>query len=108
MIKLSRPLLAITIAALVGLSPALVRAEETIEKAGVGIGITAGNMLFLPIKAISVTIGALSGALSFVATGGDTEVSRQVWHDTAEGPYVITREVARTAIGYRPENPNEK
>jgi hypothetical protein len=80
-----------------------VKAEEAIEKAGVGVGVTAGNLLFLPIKAISVTIGALSGALSFVVTGGDTEVTRQVWQDTAQGPYAITPEVARTGIGYRPE-----
>jgi hypothetical protein len=96
-------LLAILGAALIGLSPVPVKAEEAIEKAGVGVGVTAGNLLFLPIKAISVTIGALSGALSFVVTGGDTEVTRQVWQDTAQGPYAITPEVARTGIGYRPE-----
>jgi hypothetical protein len=99
-----RPLLlAILGAALIGLSPAPVKAEDAIEKAGVGVGVTAGNLLLLPIKAISVTIGALSGALSFVVTGGDTEVTRQVWQDTAQGPYAITPEVAHTAIGYRPE-----
>jgi hypothetical protein len=96
-------LLAILGAALIGLSPVPVKAEEAIEKAGVGVGVTAGNLLFLPIKAISVTIGALSGALSFVVTGGDTEVTRQVWQDTAQGPYAITPEVVHTAIGYRPE-----
>jgi hypothetical protein len=96
-------LLAILGAALIGLSPVPVKAEEAIEKAGVGVGVTAGNLLFLPIKAISVTIGALSGALSFVVTGGDTEVTGQVWQDTAQGPYAITPEVARTGIGYRPE-----
>ena len=96
-------LLAILGAALLGLSPIPVKAEDAVEKAGVGVGMTAGNLLFLPIKAIAVTIGALSGALSFVVTGGDTEVTRQVWQDTAEGPYAITPDVARSAIGYRPE-----
>jgi len=43
--------------------------RRVIEKAGVGVGVTAGNMWFLPVKAISVTIGALSGALSYVVTG---------------------------------------
>ena len=99
-----RPLLLTILgAALIGLSPVPVKAEGAIEKAGVGVGVTAGNLLFLPIKAISVTIGALSGALSFVVTGGDTEVTRQVWQDTAQGPYAITPEVARAGIGERPE-----
>ena len=47
------------------------RAEDTIEKAGVVTGVTAGNMWFIPLKAISVSMGAISGALSFVLTGGD-------------------------------------
>ena len=100
--KLRRSLFALAVLALLGW-PNSVRAEDGVERAGVAVGVTAGNMLFLPIKAISVVIGALSGALSFVVTGGDTEVTRQVWQDTTEGPYVITREVAGTAIGFRPE-----
>ena len=79
------------------------RAEDTIEKAGVVTGVTAGNMWFIPLKAISVSWGAISGALSFVLTGGDTEVTRQVWRDTVQGPYVITPAVAKKAIGERPE-----
>ena len=79
------------------------RAEDTIEKAGVGTGVTVGNMWFIPLKAISVSIGAISGALSFVLTGGDDEVTRQVWRDTVQGPYVITPAVAKKAIGERPE-----
>jgi hypothetical protein len=78
-------------------------AENTIEKAGVITGVTAGNMWFIPLKAISFSMGAFSGALSFVLTGGDTEVTRQVWRDTLQGPYVITPDLARKAIGERPE-----
>ena len=83
--------------------PAMLRAEDNIEKAGVGVGVTAGNMWFLPIKAISVSMGALSGALSYIVTGGNTDLTKQIWRDTTEGPYVITPEVARMAIGHRPE-----
>lgn len=79
------------------------RAEEVIEQAGVAVGVTAGNLLFVPIKAIALTVGALSGALSYAATGGNEELSRQIWRDTLRGPYVITPEIARTAIGHRPE-----
>ena len=97
-----------TLAILTVLPAAGVQAEEPVEKAGVALGVTAGNLLFLPIKAITVTIGALSGALSFVVTGGDTEVTQQVWRGTTQGPYAITREVATSAIGYRPESPSTK
>lgn len=83
--------------------PVSLRAEDAIEKAGVAVGVTAGNLWFLPIKAITVTVGALSGALSYVVTGGNRELTQQIWRDTTEGPYLITPEVARTSIGSRPE-----
>jgi len=92
--------LALTLAVLF---PVALLAEDTIEKAGVGVGVSAGNMWFLPIKAISVAVGALSGALSFVVTGGNTELTQQIWQDTSEGPYVITPDLARTSVGQRPE-----
>jgi hypothetical protein len=85
------------------ISPAPLRAEDGIEKAGVAVGLTAGNMWFLPIKAITVGIGALSGALSYVVTGGNAELTKQIWRDTSQGPYLITPEVAHKAIGERPE-----
>lgn len=85
------------------LAPASLRAEDVIEKAGVATGVTAGNMLFLPIKAITMTIGAVSGALSFVVTGGNSELTKQIWQDTSQGPYIITPDLARTGVGRRPE-----
>lgn len=85
------------------LAPVHLRAEDIIEKAGVATGVTAGNTLAVPLKAISVTIGALSGALSFLVTGGNTELTEQIWRDTQQGPYVITPELARKAVGQRPE-----
>jgi hypothetical protein len=86
-----------------GLNPFPLRAEEAIQKAGVAAGVTAGNMWFLPIKAISVSMGILSGALSYVVTGGNSDLTKQIWQDTTSGPYVISPEVARKAIGERPE-----
>jgi len=92
--------LALTLAVLF---PVALHAEDTIEKAGIVTGVSAGNMWFLPIKAISVAVGALSGALSYVVTGGNAELTQQIWQDTSEGPYVITPDVARTSVGQRPE-----
>lgn len=88
---------------LIGLSPASLKAADAIEKAGVAVGVTAGNLWFLPIKAITVTVGALSGALSYVVTGGNRELTQQIWQDTTESPYLITPELARQSIGQRPE-----
>ena len=65
---------------------ASLRAEDAIEKAGVAVGVTAGNMWFLPIKAIVVTMGAFSGALSYVVTGGNAELTKQIWQDTPRDP----------------------
>jgi hypothetical protein len=94
---------AVVLLTLSSFNPALLRAEDTMEKAGVAVGVSAGNMWFLPIKAITVTMGALFGAVSYVVTGGNTEVTEQMWRDTFEGPYVITPEVARMGIGQRPQ-----
>jgi len=87
---------------LTGLSPSFLRAEDAMETAGIAAGVTAGNMWFIPIKAVSVSIGALSGALSFLLTG-NADLSKQIWEDTTQGPYVITPDVARQAVGDRPE-----
>ena len=95
--------IAMTLALLLtGLSPSFLRAEDALETAGIATGVTAGNMWFIPIKAVSVSIGALSGALSFLLTG-NADLSKQIWEDTTQGPYVITPDVARQAVGDRPE-----
>ena len=84
------------------LSPSILNAEEAIEIAAVDIGVTVGNLVFLPVKAVSVSMGAVTGALSFLLTG-NADLTRQIWRDTTEGPYFITPELARKAIGDRPE-----
>jgi hypothetical protein len=103
MIRTTKFSAAVVLLTLSSFNPALLRAEDTMEKAGVAVGVSAGNMWFLPIKAITVTMGALFGAVSYVVTGGNTEVTEQMWRDTFEGPYVITPEVARMGIGQRPQ-----
>jgi hypothetical protein len=103
MAQIQRSLVAVLVAVLFTLSPAALNAQESIEKAGVAVGVTAGNLLVVPIKAISMTVGVLSGALSYVVTGGNKELTEQIWQDTLQGPYLVTPELARRSIGYRPE-----
>jgi hypothetical protein len=85
------------------LLPAEDVAENVIEKAGVAAGVSVGNMVFLPAKAFSTSMGLFFGAVSFVLTGGDTEVAQQMWRNSIAEPYLITPELARKAIGRRPE-----
>lgn len=88
---------------LTSFAPAAARAEDTVEQAGVAVGVTAGNLWVIPAKAISVANGILSGALSFIVTGGNLDLTKQIWQDTTEPPYLITPEGARKGIGERPE-----
>ena len=91
--KTAKTIRHLTVAAalfIVSLSPFILNADEAIEIAAVDVGVTAGNLVFLPAKAISVSMGMVSGALSFVLTGGNAELTRQIWRDTTEGPYFIT------------------
>jgi len=99
-IKLAAIVAALT---LTSVAPAPLRAEEFIEKAGVATGVTVGNTIAVPLKAVSMTFGALSGVLSYILTGGNSELTQQIWQDTLQGPYVITPELARMSVGQRPE-----
>jgi hypothetical protein len=85
-----------------GATPSLSSAEDAIEKAGESVGLTIGNVLFLPMKAISVSMGLISGAASLFFTG-NAGLSSQIWFDTVQGPYLITPELAKKAVGERPE-----
>ena len=79
------------------------RAEDLIEKEGVAVGVTAGNVAAIPAKFASVTVGLLAGAMSFILTGGNIDLTKQIWRDTTEPPYLITPEVAKKAVGQRPQ-----
>ena len=98
-----RPPLTIVFMLIAILSPLRLPAADTIENAGMGIGLTAGNMLFVPLKGISLFWGLTAGGLSFLLSGGNAELTKQIWNDVTEGPYLITPEVARKGIGERPE-----
>ena len=105
MLKFARTKSTLLLAAffLLSLCPSILKAQDPVETAGAGVGTTAGNLVFVPAKAISVSMGLLTGALSFVLTGGNADLTKQIWRDTTEGPYLITPEVAHKAIGRRPE-----
>lgn len=84
------------------------RAEDAIEKAGIGVGLTAGNLWFLPVKAISVSMGLLSSAASLILSGGNVDLSRQILQDTTAEPYFINSDLAKKSVGERPELRDKK
>ncbi|MBI4522860.1 MAG: hypothetical protein HY695_03490 [Deltaproteobacteria bacterium] len=94
------------VAIVMSLVPFSVSADDRVEKAGVAVGVSAGNMLFIPVKAITLIWGAVGGALSYALSAGNEDLTRQIWDDTLRGPYVITPELARESIGERPELQN--
>jgi hypothetical protein len=98
-----RVLLALVLAIPTACASGPARADDPIEKAGIGVGVTAGNLIAIPAKAISVTMGAIFGAASFVLTGGNADLTKQIWQDTTQPPYLITPDVAQKAVGQRPE-----
>src|SRR5438093_5617921 len=57
----------------------VLRAEDAIETAGEAVGMTASNLLFLPLKAISMSIRTISSALSYLVTGGNANLTKQIW-----------------------------
>lgn len=85
------------------LFPLRISASDFVEEAAVGIGVTAGNLWFVPIKAIAVVSGMAAGGLAYVFSGGDAEMARQIRENTTQGPYLITPEIARAAVRKRPE-----
>ena len=85
------------------LSPTYLHAEEAIEKAGVALGVTVGNMIFVPLKVVLVGFAAPVAVISWLGSLGDTQQVKEIWKNTTEGPYFISPDQARKAIGQRPD-----
>jgi len=101
--QIRRTAAAIALSALfVSLPLAGARAEDTIEKAGIGVGLTVGNVLFLPLKAVSVSMGLINSSMSLIFAG-NVDLAEQALSDTTAEPYYITPELAKKAVGERPE-----
>ena len=96
-------LLVILLVAAAMLSPLPASALDPIEAGAMGIGITLGNIVFAPAKFASVVIGLTGGAAAFVLSGGNADLTQQIWRDTTQGPYLITPELAEKSIGERPQ-----
>ena len=77
-------------------------ADSSVENVGVALGVVAGNMIYVPMKVSLAAFSIPQGLLSWLFSG-DREQSEEVFRNSLEGPYFITPEIARFAMGYRPD-----
>ena len=85
------------------LSPIYLHAGEAIDKAGVTTGVTVGNIVFVPVKVALVAFAVPVAVISWLGSLGDTQQVKAIWKDTTDRPYFISPQVARKAIGQRPD-----
>lgn len=85
------------------LSPPYLHAEDAIKKAGVATGVTVGNTIFVPLKVLLLGFAAPVAVVSWLGSLGDTQQVKEIWKNTTEGPYFISPDQARKAIGQRPD-----
>jgi hypothetical protein len=103
MLKLTKAKLLIAALTLLCACSSPIQADDLIEKEGVGVGVTAGNLVVIPSKVISVSVGIVAGAFSYIMTGGNADLTKQIWRDTTQGPYLVTPELAKKSVGDRPQ-----
>ena len=85
------------------LTPPTLFADGFIEEAGVGIGVVAGNLIYVPMKITTMVFALPQGFFSWFLSGGNDQLTEQILDEAMEGPYFITPELARFAIGAGPE-----
>jgi len=86
---------ALIVGMLIG-TPRGARAEaEYANDFGIGFGTVIVNLLYMPVKVVYGTLGAFTGGLAYVLTGGNTNVATAVWRPSMGGTYVVTPSMLR-------------
>ena len=85
------------------LTPPALFADDFLEDVGVGVGVVAGNLIYVPLKITIMVFAVPQGVFSWLLPGGNDQLAEQFLDDVMEEPYFITPELARFAIGERPE-----
>lgn len=65
-------------------------AENPWKEAGLGVASVLGSAIYSPVKVTYAALGALAGGVTWVATGGNTEVAQNIWEPSLRGDYVVT------------------
>lgn len=71
------------------------RAEGPWKEAGLGIASVLGSVIYSPVKVQYAALGAVTGGVAWVVTGGNTELAQKIWKPALSGDYVITPETLR-------------
>ncbi|MFQ5683382.1 MAG: hypothetical protein ACE5HC_08940 [Candidatus Binatia bacterium] len=68
-------------------------AENAWKKAGLGVASVVGSTLYAPVKVSYAALGAVTGGVTWIVTGGNTELSQKIWRPALGGDYLITPEM---------------
>lgn len=60
------------------------------KEAGLGVASVLASAIYSPIKVHYAAVGAVTGGVAWVATGGDTELAQRIWEPALRGDYLIT------------------
>lgn len=72
-------------------------AESMWQEAGLGVASVLGSAFYSPVKVYYAALGAVTGGVAWVVTGGNTELAQKIWQPALGGDYVITPQVFRGA-----------
>ena len=67
-------------------------AAETGKESGLGAAAALSSLIYGPVKILYATGGAITGALAWAFTAGDSEVAGTIFTRTLRGDYVVTPE----------------
>lgn len=70
-------------------------AESSWKEAGLGIVSVLGSAIYSPVKVHYAALGAVTGGVAWVVTGGNTELAQKIWESALGGDYLITPQMLR-------------
>ncbi len=71
------------------------RADNVWKEAGLGVVSVVSSAIYSPIKINYAALGALTGGVAWVVTGGNTKIADGIWRPAVSGDYVITPQILR-------------
>lgn len=66
------------------------KAENAWEDAALGVASVLGSAIYSPVKIHYAALGAFTGGVIWIVTGGKSEVAQKIWEPALQGDYVIT------------------
>ena len=70
--------------------PGPVRAHCPAAEAGLALGATALDLVYVPVKSVVAVGGMVLGSVTGLLTGGDTRAAYALWVPTGGGTFILT------------------